>query len=193
MRRFLIAVTVMALPAIAPVHARAWQQDGPIKPSDKSSGQSSDGGSGQSSGQSSGRSSNQASDKKDQKSSDSKPDSDKPSDDSSSSSSSASGAADELQQADQQPKYDPLPAEKDVEVGMFYLHKGDTDAAIARFQDAIEQKFDYARPRLLLAQIYEKKHDNVNAAKYYKEYLRAYPHAPDAKKIQDKIDKLMAH
>ena len=176
MRRFLTLVTVMALLAIAPGYAGGRQQDGPIKPSDKSSGQSPD----------------QASDKKDQKSDDSKPDADKQSDDSSSSSSSAPGAADELQQADQQPKYDPLPAEKDVEVGMFYLHKGNMDAAIARFQDAIEQKFDYARPRLLLAQIYEKKHDNINAAKYYKEYLRVYPHAPDAKKIQEKIDKLSA-
>src|SRR5579862_5840467 len=36
--------------------------------------------------------------------------------------------------------YNPLPAQQDVEVGMFYLHKGDIDAAIDRFLDAIQQR-----------------------------------------------------
>ncbi len=70
------------------------------------------------------------------------------------------------------------------------MHKGNLDAAIARFEDAIQMKANYAKPRLLLAQIYEKKGDKANAVKYYKEYLRVYPHAPDAKKIQEKIEKL---
>jgi Tfp pilus assembly protein PilF len=86
--------------------------------------------------------------------------------------------------------YNPLPAEKDVEVGTFYMHKGDLDAAIGRFEDAIEQKPNYARPRLLLAEIYEKKKEITSAIKYYKEYLEVYPHASDAKRIQKKIDEL---
>jgi tetratricopeptide (TPR) repeat protein len=125
----------------------------------------------------------------DQKQPDSKPQPDKQSDDSSSSSSS-SAAAQELQQPDEGQKYDPLPAEKDLDVGAFYMHKGDYDAAIARFEDAIQLKADYAKPRLLLAQVYEKKGDKRNAAKYYKEYLAVYPHAPDAKKVQERIEKL---
>jgi tetratricopeptide (TPR) repeat protein len=156
---------------VAKAAAAQPQNNGPIKPSDQRSDQNSD--------------------QKDQKQDDSKPQGGKQ-DDSSSSSSSSSGAAQELQQADQQPKYDPLPAEKDVDVGMFYMHKGNMDAAIARFEDAIQQKADYAKPRLLLAQIYEKKHDNINAVKYYKDYLKVYPHAPDAKKVQEKIEKLSA-
>jgi tetratricopeptide (TPR) repeat protein len=88
------------------------------------------------------------------------------------------------------PKYNPLPAEQDVDVGTYYMHKGDADAAIGRFEDAIQLKADYAKPRMLLAQIYEKKGDKANAVKYYKEYLRVYPHAPDAKKVQAKIAKL---
>jgi Flp pilus assembly protein TadD len=120
------------------------------------------------------------------------PDSKQPDDNSgeSSSSSSAAGAAEELKTADTSTKYDPYPAEQDVEVGTFYMHKGDVDAAIARFEDAIRLKSNFAKPRLLLAQIYEKKNDKVTAAKYYKEYLEVYPHSPDAKKIQAKIDKL---
>jgi Tfp pilus assembly protein PilF len=81
-------------------------------------------------------------------------------------------------------------AEKDIEVGTFYMHKGDTDAAIPRFQDAVRKQPNLGKPRILLAEAYEKKGDNVNAAKSYQEYLRAFPHAPDKKKIEKKIEKL---
>jgi tetratricopeptide (TPR) repeat protein len=86
--------------------------------------------------------------------------------------------------------YNPLPAEKDVEVATFYERKGDLDAAIPRLEEAIKLKPDYAKPRLLLGEIYEKKGDKQNAVKYYSDYLRVYPHAPDAKKIRAKIGKL---
>jgi tetratricopeptide (TPR) repeat protein len=86
--------------------------------------------------------------------------------------------------------YNPLPAQQDIEVGMFYLHKGDVDAAIDRFLDAIQQRPNLAKPRLLLGKAYEKKHDNESAVKYYKEYLKVLPGAPDAKEVQKKIDKL---
>jgi hypothetical protein len=40
------------------------------------------------------------------------------------------------QNAPDQPKWDPLRAEKDMQVGEYYMHKGDLDAAIDRFEDA---------------------------------------------------------
>jgi tetratricopeptide (TPR) repeat protein len=86
--------------------------------------------------------------------------------------------------------YDPYTAEKDVDVGMFYLHKGDVDAAIDRFKDAIQSRPNFAKPRLLLGEAYEKKGDKTEALKYYKEYLQVFPGAPDAKKVQKKIEKL---
>jgi Tfp pilus assembly protein PilF len=86
--------------------------------------------------------------------------------------------------------YNPLPAQEDIEVGTFYMHKGDIDAAIPRFEDAIRLQPNLAKPRLLLADAYEKKGDKATAVKYYKEYLQVYPTAPDAKKVQKKIDKL---
>ncbi len=87
-------------------------------------------------------------------------------------------------------KYDPYPAQKDLEVGMFYLHKGNVDAAIDRFKDAIEQRPNFAKPRLLLAEAYEKKGDKAEALKYYKEYLQVFPTAPDSKSVRKKIEKL---
>ena len=85
---------------------------------------------------------------------------------------------------------DQASAEKDMEVGTFYMHKGDTDAAIPRFQDAIRKQPKLGKPRILLAEAYEKKGDNLNAVKSYQESLRAFPHAPDKKKIEKKIEKL---
>jgi tetratricopeptide (TPR) repeat protein len=88
------------------------------------------------------------------------------------------------------PAWDPFHAQQDIDVGMFYLHKGDTDAAISRFEDAIRLRANFAKPRLLLAECYEKKNDPTEALRYYKEYLQVLPNAPDAKKVREKIDKL---
>ena len=88
------------------------------------------------------------------------------------------------------PAWDPFHAQQDIDVGMFYLHKGDVDAAISRFEDAVRLRANFAKPRLLLAECYEKKDDPSEAVRYYKEYLQVLPNAPDAKKIREKIDKL---
>jgi Flp pilus assembly protein TadD len=87
-------------------------------------------------------------------------------------------------------RYNPFPAEQDIEVGTFYLHKGDLDAAISRFEDAIRLRSNFAKPRLLLGEAYERKGDKAAAARYYKEYLKLSPDAPNAKKIQQKIERL---
>lgn len=70
------------------------------------------------------------------------------------------------------------------------MHKGDVDAAIPRFEDAVRLRPNYGKPRLLLAECYEKKHEPATALKYYKEYLKVYPNAPDRKTIEKKIEKL---
>jgi Tfp pilus assembly protein PilF len=87
-------------------------------------------------------------------------------------------------------QYNPLQAQKDVDVATFYMRKGDPDASIPRLEEAIRLRPNYAKPRLMLAEIYEKKDDRENALKYYREYLQVYPHAPDAKKIEKKISNL---
>jgi cytochrome c-type biogenesis protein CcmH/NrfG len=86
--------------------------------------------------------------------------------------------------------FDPPSAEKDVDVGSYYMRKGDVNAAIPRFQEAVELKPHFAKARLLLGEAYEKAHDKDSAAKTYQDYLKEFPNAPDAKKIQKKIEKL---
>lgn len=92
--------------------------------------------------------------------------------------------------APDQPKWDPLRAEKDLEVGQYYMRRGDLDAAIDRFQDATEAKPGYAIPFRYLGDAQEKKGLKKQAIKSYTKYLDLYPHAEDKSKIQKKIDKL---
>jgi cytochrome c-type biogenesis protein CcmH/NrfG len=86
--------------------------------------------------------------------------------------------------------FDPPSAENDVDVGSYYMRKGDVNAAIPRFQEAVQLKPNYGKARLLLAGAYEKAHDKTAAAKAYEDYLKTFPNAPDAKKIRKKIEKL---
>ena len=94
------------------------------------------------------------------------------------------------QNAPDQPTWDPLRAEKDLEVGQYYMHKGDVDAAIDRFQDAIVAKPGYAIPFRWLGEAQEKKGLKKQAVKSYQRYLDLYPHAEDGDKIRKKMDKL---
>ena len=95
-----------------------------------------------------------------------------------------------MQSAPDQPKWDPLRAEKDLDVGKYYMRKGDYDAAIDRFQDAVEAKPGYAVPFRFLGECYEKKGKKKPAVKAYQRYLDLYPHAEDSDKIRKKIEKL---
>src|SRR5205814_2834696 len=75
-----------------------------------------------------------------------------------------------------QPAWDPLRAEKDLEVGQYYMRKGDLDAAIDRFQDATVAKPGYAVPFKYLGEAQEKKGLKKQAIKSYQRYLDLYPH-----------------
>jgi len=92
--------------------------------------------------------------------------------------------------ADDQPMWDPLRAEKDLEVGQYYMRKGDVDAAIDRFQDAAQAKPGYAIPFRFLGEAQEKKGLKREALKSYTRYLDLYPHAEGKAKIEKKIEKL---
>ena len=94
------------------------------------------------------------------------------------------------QSAPDQPTWDPQRAEKDLEVGKYYMKKGDVDAAIDRFEDATAAKPGYAVPYLYLGEAYEKKGKKKPAVKAYQRYLDLYPRAEDGDKIRKRIEKL---
>jgi tetratricopeptide (TPR) repeat protein len=94
------------------------------------------------------------------------------------------------QSAADQPTWDPLRAEKDLEVGQYYMRKGDVDAAIDRFQDATTAKPGYAIPFRFLGEAQEKKGLKKQAIKSYQRYLDLVPRADDADKVRKKIERL---
>jgi tetratricopeptide (TPR) repeat protein len=92
--------------------------------------------------------------------------------------------------APEEPTYDPLRANKSVEIGSFYLKRGNYDAAIERFQDATHFQPKLARSYSLLGEAYERKGDVDNALAAYRKYLDVYRTAPDRDKILKRIEKL---
>jgi tetratricopeptide (TPR) repeat protein len=88
------------------------------------------------------------------------------------------------------PVFDPLHAERSLEIGKFYFNKGAYDAAIDRFVEASNYQPGLAMPWKLLGEAYEKKHEYSKAAESYNKYLQILPHAADAAKIKKTISDL---
>jgi tetratricopeptide (TPR) repeat protein len=88
------------------------------------------------------------------------------------------------------PGFDPLHSERSLDVGNFYLKKGEYDAAIDRFEEAARDNPKSAKPYLLLGETYEKKNDSSSAITAYRKYLDLFQKAPDRDKILRRIEKL---
>jgi tetratricopeptide (TPR) repeat protein len=88
------------------------------------------------------------------------------------------------------PVFDPLRANKSLEVGSFYMKRGNYDAAIDRFTDATQFEPGLARSYSLLGEAYEHKGDVDNALVAYRKYLRLLHNGPDRDKVQKHIEKL---
>src|SRR5712671_6850698 len=91
--------------------------------------------------------------------------------------------------APDQPAWDPLRAEKDLEVGQYYMRKGDVDAAIDRFQDATTAKPGYAIPFRYLGEAQEKRGLRRQAIASFWWYLTLSPKAGEGKKTRKKTEK----
>jgi hypothetical protein len=88
------------------------------------------------------------------------------------------------------PVFDPLHAQRSLDIGTFYLKKGSYDAAIDRFIEASNYQPTLAMPWKLLGETYEKKREYAKAVEAYNKYLRILPHAADGAKIQKTISEL---
>jgi tetratricopeptide (TPR) repeat protein len=89
-----------------------------------------------------------------------------------------------------EPVFDPLHAERSVEIGTFYLRTGKIDAAIDRFAEAAHYEPSLAKPWRFLGEAYEKKGAYSSAIESYKKYLEILPGAEDARKVQKRISLL---
>ena len=78
-------------------------------------------------------------------------------------------------------------AQHDVDIGKFYLKRGDVDGAIARYKDALQSRPNFAEAYLLLGQAYEQKRDPLSAISYYQQYLKTLPSGSESKKVRKRI------
>ena len=88
------------------------------------------------------------------------------------------------------PVFDPLHADRSLNIGKFYLNKGAYDAAIDRFVEASNYQPTLAAPWKFLGDTYEKKHEYAKAIESYNKYLQILPNAPEAAKIKKQISDL---
>jgi hypothetical protein len=88
------------------------------------------------------------------------------------------------------PVFDPLHADRSLNIGKFYLNKGSYDAAIDRFVEASNYQPTLAAPWKFLGDAYEKKHEYAKAIESYNKYLQILPHAAEAAKIKKQISDL---
>lgn len=87
--------------------------------------------------------------------------------------------------------WNPHKAEKDIEVGEFYLKRKNLRAAESRFREALTYKPNDAVATFRLGEVLEQEDQNGEARKNYGAYLKILPQgkfASDAKKGMERID-----
>jgi len=83
--------------------------------------------------------------------------------------------------------FNPLEAEKDLKVGLYYFKKGNYKASTSRFREATLWNPTYAEAFLRLGESEEKLKDKKAADEAYSKYLALSPDAKDAEAIKKKL------
>jgi tetratricopeptide (TPR) repeat protein len=86
--------------------------------------------------------------------------------------------------------FNPLQANKELQVGNFYFKAGKYKAAAGRFREATKWNPGFAEAWLRLGETEEKRHNRPAAREAYARYLQLSPDAKDAHGIRKKIAKL---
>jgi tetratricopeptide (TPR) repeat protein len=86
--------------------------------------------------------------------------------------------------------FNPLQAEKEIQVGEFYMKKGSVAAAVARFTEATRWNPTLPQAYLKLGEAEEKFKDRKAAKDAYSKYLELAPDAKNAAEIKKKLQKL---
>jgi tetratricopeptide (TPR) repeat protein len=87
--------------------------------------------------------------------------------------------------------WNPHRAEKNVEIGDYYLKQKNYRAAESRYREALYYKENDAIATLHLAQVLDKTGQSDEAREYYQAYLKILPHGPnssDARKALERLD-----
>lgn len=83
--------------------------------------------------------------------------------------------------------FNPLEAEKDLKVGLYYFKKHDYKASTSRFREATLWNPTYAEAFLRLGESEEKMKDKKAANEAYEKYLSLAPDSKDAASVKKKL------
>ena len=83
--------------------------------------------------------------------------------------------------------FNPLEAEKDLKIGLYYFKKGNYKASTSRFREATLWNPTFAEAFLRLGESEEKLKDKKAADEAYTKYLALAPDAKDAEAIKKKL------
>ena len=83
--------------------------------------------------------------------------------------------------------FNPLEAEKDLKVGLYYFKKGNYKASTSRFREATLWNPTYAEAFLRLGESEEKLKDKKAADEAYTKYLALAPDSKDAEAVKKKL------
>jgi tetratricopeptide (TPR) repeat protein len=83
--------------------------------------------------------------------------------------------------------FNPLEAEKDLKVGLYYYKKGNFKASASRFREATLWNPSYAEAFLRLGESEEKLKDKKAADEAYNKYLTLSPDGKDAEAVKKKL------
>jgi Tfp pilus assembly protein PilF len=87
-------------------------------------------------------------------------------------------------------EYSPVEAQKNLQVGNYYLKGKNYDAAIMRYLEALEYQPDFIKAFDALARAYEKNKQYDKAAGVCRDFLRKHPDSPKAADFRSMLDKL---
>ncbi|MGB6945661.1 MAG: hypothetical protein WBE37_24900 [Bryobacteraceae bacterium] len=83
--------------------------------------------------------------------------------------------------------FNPLEAEKDLKVGLYYFKKGNYKASTSRFREATLWNPTYADAFLRLGESEDKMKDKKAAADAYSKYLALSPDGKEAETVKKKL------
>jgi len=87
-------------------------------------------------------------------------------------------------------EYNPLLAEKNIDIGNFYFRKKNYVAAIQRYLEAMEYQPNSTEACEALAEAYEKNGQISKAVDAYKDFLNKHPDTPRSPDFRARIEKL---
>jgi tetratricopeptide (TPR) repeat protein len=80
--------------------------------------------------------------------------------------------------------FNPIQAEKEVQIGNFYFKKGSYRAAAGRFREATKWNANYAEAYLRLGEACEKLKDPGGARQAYEKFLKLAPDSKEAPRVR---------